>query len=119
MLVIEEESKITSLLEQQGQHAVLSWNLETLPTAHQFDAVVIDSRVTFQTALTICRSIRSHEDVVPVLVVTGEDSLESRLDAFEAGADACLSGTLVVDELLARLRALVRRVQVSRGSTAR
>ena len=115
VLVIEEESKITSLLEQRGQHVVISWNLETLPTPGRFDAVVIDSRVTMQTALLICRNIRSHEDVVPVLVVTDEDSLESRIEAFDAGADACLSGTLVVDELLARLRALVRRSRVSPG----
>jgi DNA-binding response OmpR family regulator len=57
--------------------------------------------------------IRSHQDVVPVLMITDEDSLESRIAALEAGADVCLSGTLVFEELLARLRALVRRSQIS------
>jgi DNA-binding response OmpR family regulator len=113
VLVIEEESKIAPLLEQQGQHAVVTCNLDTVPTAGQFDAVVIESCVASQAALVICRSIRSHEHVVPVLVVTDEDSLESRIEALEAGADACLSGTFVVEELVARIRALVRRSQIS------
>jgi DNA-binding response OmpR family regulator len=115
VLVIEEESKITPLLEQQGLHAVFSCDGETPLTTGHFDAVVIDSRLTFQAALLMCRSIRSHKDVVPLLLVTDDDSFESRVEAFEAGADACLSGTLLVEELLARLRALVRRSQISAG----
>jgi DNA-binding response OmpR family regulator len=115
VLVIEEESKIASLLEQQGLQVVFSDNRETLPTTSRFDAVVIDSRITFQAGLLLCRNIRSHKDVVPLLLVTDDDSFESRIEAFEAGADACLSGTLLVEELLARLRALVRRSQILAG----
>jgi len=66
----------------------------------------------------ICRNIRSHEAVAQVLVLADEDSAESRIEAFAAGADACLSGTVVVEELLARLRALVRRADLSRGLPA-
>jgi DNA-binding response OmpR family regulator len=115
VLVIEEESKLTPLLEQQGQHAVVSSDRETVPGTGEFDAVVIDSRLTFRASLLLCRNIRSHQDVVPVVMITDEDSLESRIEAFEAGADACLSGTLVFEELLARLRAFVRRSQISSG----
>jgi DNA-binding response OmpR family regulator len=116
VLVIEEEAKLAPVLERYGQHAVISVRPgEPFPAAGQFDAVVIDSRLTLEAALVLCRNIRSHEDVAPVLVLTDEDSSESRIEAFAAGADACLSGTLVVEELLARLRALVRRVEVSRS----
>jgi DNA-binding response OmpR family regulator len=116
VLVIEEESKITPLLEEEeGLHAVFSGDRETPLTTGHFDAVVIDSRLAFQAALSTCRNIRSHKDVVPLLLVTDDDSFESRVEAFEAGADACLSGTLLVEELLARLRALVRRSQISPG----
>ena len=119
MLVIEEEATIATILEQQGQHAVVSWSDgEPFPAAGQFDAILIDSRLTPQAALMICRNIRSHEAVAQVLVLADEDSAESRIEAFAAGADACLSGTLVVEELLARLRALVRRADLSRGLPA-
>jgi len=116
VLVVEEESKITPLLEQRGHCVVVvGRDGEILPATGQFDAVVIDSRLTFQAALLICRNLRSRKDVIPVLLITGDDSFESRIEAFEAGADACLSGTLVVEELLARLRALVRRSQMAPG----
>ena len=72
------------------------------------DAVVIETGYVPEAALQTCRALRASGIDVPVLVVTARNTAEERIEAFDAGADACLSEPIVVDELLARLRALLR-----------
>jgi len=65
--------------------------------------------------LEVCRSLRSRGDAVPVLVVTARDAVSDRVEGLDAGADDYLVKPFAVEELRARLRALLRRAGAGDG----
>jgi two-component system response regulator MprA len=72
------------------------------------DAVVLDVMMPNVDGLAACRSIRESSDV-PILMLTARHAVEDRVDGLDAGADDYLGKPFAVEELLARLRALLRR----------
>ena len=79
------------------------------------DAIVLDLLMPQLGGLDVCRVLRRQSDPVPVLVVTARDAVDDRVEGLDAGADDYLTKPFALDELLARLRALLRRVQAPRG----
>ncbi|MEV7723724.1 response regulator transcription factor [Streptomyces sp. NPDC101733] len=73
------------------------------------DAVVLDVMMPVLDGLAVCRRLRAVGDRVPVLVLTALDSVSERVDGLEAGADDYLVKPFALDELIARVRALLRR----------
>jgi len=73
------------------------------------DAIVLDVLMPEPDGLEVCRRIRDAGDRTPVLMLTARDSISDRVDGLDAGADDYLVKPFAVDELLARLRALLRR----------
>jgi two-component system response regulator MprA len=73
------------------------------------DAVVMDVMMPRLDGLEATRSLRSAGNDVPILVLTARDAVGDRVDGLDAGADDYLAKPFALDELLARLRALVRR----------
>ncbi|AUG79727.1 DNA-binding response regulator [Kitasatospora sp. MMS16-BH015] len=78
-------------------------------TAWQPDAVVLDVMMPALDGLAFCRRVRALGDRVPILVLTARDSVSDRVDGLDAGADDYLVKPFALDELTARLRALLRR----------
>ncbi|MER5637640.1 response regulator transcription factor [Kitasatospora sp. NPDC002227] len=78
-------------------------------TAWQPDAVVLDVMMPALDGLAFCRRVRALGDGVPILVLTARDSVSDRVDGLDAGADDYLVKPFALDELTARLRALLRR----------
>ena len=78
------------------------------------DAVVLDLMMPRVDGLEVCRRMRAAGDRTPVLVLTARDGVADRVKGLDAGADDYLVKPFALDELLARLRALLRRS----GSTA-
>lgn len=76
-----------------------------------YDLVVLDLRLPDVDGLTVCREIRAADDSIPILVVTGRASEVDRIVGLELGADDYLSKPFHVGELVARVRALFRRVR--------
>src|SRR3954463_14262849 len=74
-----------------------------------YDAVILDVMLPVKDGFTVCRSIRESGSAVPILMVTARDAVEARIDGLDCGADAYLIKPFDFGELLARLRALVRR----------
>jgi len=74
-----------------------------------YDAVVLDVMLPAQDGLSVCRQIRQAGSVVPVLMLTARDGIESRIDGLDSGADDYLTKPFDFGELLARLRAIIRR----------
>jgi two-component system, OmpR family, response regulator len=77
-----------------------------------FDLVILDIGLPDASGLTLLATLRNHtvsETLVPVLIVTAFDSLRDRVAGLDAGADDYLVKPFMLDELLARVRALVRR----------
>ena len=73
------------------------------------DAVVLDLLMPRMDGLTVCRRLRAAGDRVPVLVLTARDAVSDRVRGLDAGADDYLVKPFALDELLARLRAVLRR----------
>jgi two-component system response regulator MprA len=73
------------------------------------DAIVLDLLMPEIGGLDVCRSLRHRGDTVPVLVVTARDAVDDRVEGLDAGADDYLVKPFAVEELRARVRALLRR----------
>jgi two-component system response regulator MprA len=73
------------------------------------DAVVLDVLMPQLSGLEVCRRLRTRGDRTPVLMLTARDAVSDRVAGLDAGADDYLVKPFALDELLARLRALLRR----------
>jgi len=73
------------------------------------DALVLDVRMPEIDGLEVCRRLRAIADPTPVLMLTAKDSISDRVEGLDAGADDYLVKPFALPELLARLRALLRR----------
>ncbi len=74
-----------------------------------YDAIVLDIMIPLQDGLAVCRQIRSEGSAVPVLMLTARDAVEARIAGLDSGADDYLTKPFDFGELLARLRAVIRR----------
>jgi two-component system response regulator MprA len=91
------------LLAQDGSDAIKTFT-ET-PT----DAIVLDIMMPNVDGIEVCRRIRAAGDSTPILLLTARDAVEDRVRGLDAGADDYLVKPFALAELLARLRALLRR----------
>ena len=73
------------------------------------DAIVLDVLMPGRDGLEVCRELRSRGDHTPVLMLTARDAVQDRVDGLDAGADDYVVKPFALEELLARLRALLRR----------
>ncbi len=121
ILLVEDEVKMARALrrglEQEG-HTIdvsadgndgLSKALE-----YDYDAVVLDVMLPGRDGFSICRELRASGRWSPVLMLTARDAVEDRIRGLDAGADDYLVKPFAFGELVARLRALVRRGPVER-----
>jgi two-component system, OmpR family, copper resistance phosphate regulon response regulator CusR len=74
-----------------------------------YDAVILDVMLPLKDGFAVCRAIRESGGVVPILMLTARDAVEARIEGLDAGADDYLVKPFDFGELLARLRALIRR----------
>jgi two-component system response regulator MprA len=95
---------------EDGARAVAHLQTGTLP-----DVIVLDVFMPNLDGIETCRLIRKGSDV-PILMLTARDEVGDRIDGLEAGADDYLGKPFAINELLARLRALLRRATPSRGA---
>lgn len=79
------------------------------------DALVLDVMMPRLDGLEVCRQLRSTGDDLPILVLTARDSVSERVSGLDAGADDYLPKPFALEELLARLRALLRRTGPEEG----
>jgi DNA-binding response OmpR family regulator len=80
----------------------------TLAT-ERFDAVLLDLGLPLRDGMDVLRAMRARGDLTPVIVLTARDELSSRVQGLDAGADDYIVKPFELDELLARIRAIVRR----------
>ena len=125
VLLVEDNERLGSLtaryLESHGLH--VTW-VQTGPAAltealaRGFDVIVLDLMLPGRDGLDVCRELRRHTDV-PVVMVTARQEEADRVIGLEAGADDYVVKPFSSRELLARLRAQVRRARGQVGPSAR
>ncbi len=116
ILVVEDESKVARALreglERQGYEVVIAPNGEEgffLVNAEEFDLVVLDLMLPGRDGLQVLSTIRKRGVATPVLILTARDAIEDRVEGLDKGADDYLVKPFAFPELLARIRALLRR----------
>lgn len=117
VLIIEDDPQITSFLRRgllyEGYQVEASADGETgLAAARDRppDVVILDIMLPGINGLEVCRRLRAASDV-PILILTAKDAVPDRVAGLDAGADDYLVKPFAFDELLARLRAILRRRQ--------
>ena len=118
ILVVEDERKIAGFirqgLEEHGFDVDVSGNGDdafTLATTRSYDAIVLDIMLPGRDGLSILRGLRERKNTVPVILVTARTELNERIDGLNLGADDYLTKPFYVEELIARLHAVSRRVK--------
>ena len=80
-----------------------------LASINDYDLVVLDVMLPLRNGIEVCRSLRAGGSAVPVLMLTARDAVHDRVRGLDAGADDYLTKPFDLHELLARMRALLRR----------
>jgi DNA-binding response OmpR family regulator len=116
ILVVEDEAKVARALREglQRQHyevAVAPTGEEGfyLASAEEFDLVILDIMLPGRDGLQILATVRKRGLRTPVLILTARDAIEDRVQGLDQGADDYLVKPFAFPELLARVRALIRR----------
>ncbi len=124
ILVIEDDPQIADLLRRgliyEGYSVkVASDGQEGLTAARdrQPDLVLLDLMLPGMDGLTVCQRLRAASDV-PILILTAKDAVPDRVKGLDAGADDYVVKPFAFDELLARIRALLRRRQPAAAEEA-
>lgn len=116
VLVVEDEQRVARFIQKaltdEGFGVVLCGDGHEalqLMRLDPFDAVVLDIMLPGRDGLSVVRSLREGLNATPVLMLTARASVTERVDGLNAGADDYLPKPFSMDELVARLRALIRR----------
>ncbi len=119
VLVVDDDPQIrealTRALELDDYRVTTASNgakaLEAV-SQHRPDVMVLDVMMPYVGGLDVCRTLRSKKDKLPILVLTARDEVGDRVAGLDAGADDYLTKPFALEELRARLRALLRRTSV-------
>jgi DNA-binding response OmpR family regulator len=116
ILVAEDDRKVASFLEKGLKEEGYSVDVAhdgsegaVMAMVHDYDLLVLDVMMPGKTGLEIVRDLRSRENGVPILLLTARDSRDDIVRGLDVGADDYLTKPFGFDELLARIRALLRR----------
>ena len=116
ILVVEDERKIAEFL-RKGLKAE-GYAVDIAPDGEQghflvgtetYDLVILDLRLPKMDGLTLCRTLRSEKFAAPILMLTVRDSVKDKILGLDSGADDYLTKPFDFEELLARVRALLRK----------
>jgi two-component system copper resistance phosphate regulon response regulator CusR len=116
ILVVEDEPNAARVLAKGLREQAYAVDIADdgdaalqLALANEYDAVVLDLMLPRKDGLTVCRELRDAGNSVPILMLTAQDAVENRIAGLDCGADDYLVKPFDFRELLARIRALLRR----------
>jgi DNA-binding response OmpR family regulator len=116
VLVVEDERKIATFVQKGLKEFGFTVNViargdQALDVILQtpFDAVVLDIMLPGRDGLSILRALRERSNAVPVLILTARGEIRDKVEGLDQGADDYLAKPFSIEELAARLRALIRR----------
>lgn len=116
ILVVEDEKKVASFvkrgLEEEHYAVDLAYDGSEglfLAESNDYDLVILDVMLPKKTGLEVLEALRANKNDVPILMLTAKDSISDRVAGLDSGCDDYLTKPFAFDELLARIRALLRR----------
>ena len=116
LLLVEDDPMIGEAVQDllRAEHYAVDWArdgdaADTALRTQPYDLVLLDLGLPKRDGLTVLRDLRTRKDRTPVLVATARDAVAQRIEGLDAGADDYVLKPYDLDELLARIRALLRR----------
>ena len=116
LLLVEDEARMARFIARGLREQAYAVDLATdgesalyQAAVNTYDAIILDVMMPLKDGFTVCRELRAQGSRVPVLMLTARDAVEDRIAGLDTGADDYLTKPFAFGELLARLRALLRR----------
>lgn len=124
ILLVEDEKKLANTI----QAGLSEHNLDVVTAydgregkdlffSNVFDLVILDLNLPYINGKELCRTFRSKNAHVPIIILTAQNILDNKLDSFDFGADDFISKPFEYRELLARIKALLRRTEFTKTIT--
>ncbi len=124
ILIVEDENRVSHFIQkglrEEGHAVDVAADGEDggfLAEVNDYDLIILDVMLPKKNGITVCRELRDRGINTPVLMLTARDSVEDRVRGLDAGADDYLVKPFAFEELLARVRALLRRRSDSKNPT--
>lgn len=124
ILVVEDEHRIANSikkgLEQEGYAVDVAYSGTDgydLASSEEYDAIILDLMLPEMDGLTICSELRKEKINTPILVLTAKGQIHDKVKGLDSGADDYMVKPFSFEELLARIRALIRRPKATLGLT--
>jgi DNA-binding response OmpR family regulator len=118
ILIIEDEMNLSNFirleLEYEGYEVTVAFEgREGLAIAlnQEIDLILLDLMLPGLNGIEVCRRIRSSDNMTPIIMITARDSVLDRISGLDSGADDYISKPFQIEELLARMRAIFRRIE--------
>jgi DNA-binding response OmpR family regulator len=116
ILVVEDEHLIANSIKkglEQEKYAVdVAYdgnNGFDMAASEDYDAIILDLMLPGMDGITICRELRAKQIHIPILILTAKGQIQDKITGLDSGADDYLTKPFAFEELLARIRALIRR----------
>lgn len=116
ILIVEDEARVVDFLrkglEEQGHLIEVAYDGqmgEKLAVRNEYDLIILDVILPYINGYELCKRIREKKPLVPILMLTALGTTEDKVSGFDAGADDYLLKPFEFEELLARIRALIKR----------
>jgi two-component system copper resistance phosphate regulon response regulator CusR len=126
ILVVEDEKKVSDFVVRglRAERYAVDWAADgnsgwAFANTYDYDLVILDLMLPGMDGTELLRRIRSKSPGVPVLILSARDATASKVENFNAGADDYLTKPFAFAELQVRVKALLRRGPLPRGSTVR
>lgn len=123
VLLVEDELKIARALKRGLEQERFSVEVATDGAAglsaaegDEYDVIILDRMLPELDGMEVCRRLREAGDTTPILMLTAKDRVQDRVEGLNAGADDYLVKPFAFEELLARMRALLRRPSETAGA---
>jgi len=124
ILIIEDEHLIANSikkgLEQERFAVDVAYNGDDgydLAATEDYDLIILDLMLPGMDGMTICRQLRKDNIHTPILMLTAKSQIKDKVEGLEAGADDYMAKPFSFEELLARIRAIIRRPKNALGET--
>jgi DNA-binding response OmpR family regulator len=118
ILLIEDEKNLARFIElelnYEGYDVKVSSDGRSglqLAISEEWDAVLLDLMLPELNGMEVCRRIRQSNKTIPIIMITARDSVLDRVSGLDSGADDYIVKPFAIEELLARLRSLFRRIE--------